>query len=315
MKHYNIVSRLKDFEFPMREATRKQIWWFANQKAKNGYKVNIIILSNSNSTYLKDGIKISIRNRWLWFPDVKADKIQFITGSISIWLLFGFFFRGEKTLKLTDGDMFGTSFVFIRRLISKLVPFIYKKIIVFSSYQKERLNIKDVIIEKPILPKITINKKHKRYLLPTLLYMGHLSYFKGVDTILESFKYLVNIIPNITLIIADNSIQQDLTLANEVRTLKNKYSKNIILKGIVDPIEELTKAWIYLYPFKKPLGTMAYALSLYEAECCGIDYIACDVGANKEFFNRKNLIEVGNSDQMSSRIIQILNERKTKINI
>ena len=39
------------------------------------------------------------------------------------------------------------------------------------------------------------------------------------------------------------------------------------------------------------------------------DYIACDVGANKEFFNRKNLIEVGNSDQMSSRIIQILNER------
>ena len=87
------------------------------------------------------------------------------------------------------------------------------------------------------------------------------------------------------------------------------------MKGIVDPIEELTKAWIYLYPFKKPLGTMAYALSLYEAECCGIDYIACDVGANKEFFNRKNLIEVGNSDQMSSRIIQILNERKTKINI
>ena len=146
--------------------------------------------------------------------------------------------------------MFGTSFVFIRRLISKLVPFIYKKIIVFSSYQKERLNIKDVIIEKPILPKITVNKKHKRYLLPTLLYMGHLSYFKGVDTILESFKYLVNIIPNITLIIADNSIQQDLKLANEVRTLKNKYSKNIILKGIVDPIEELTKAWIYLYPFK-----------------------------------------------------------------
>ena len=191
-----------------------------------------------------------------------------------------------KNLKLTDGDMFGTSFVFIRRLISKPIPFIYKKIIVFSSYQR-KIKHKDVIIEKLILLKITVNKKHKRYLLPTLLYMGHLSYFKGVDTILESFKYLVNIILNITLIIADNSIQQDLKLANEVRTLKNKYSKNIILKGIVDPIEELTKAWIYLYPFKKPLGTMAYALSLYEAECCGIDYIACDVGANKEFFNRK----------------------------
>ena len=54
-------------------------------------------------------------------------------------------------------------------------------------------------------------------------------------------------------------------------------------------------------------------LYLYEAERCGIDYIACDVGANKEFFNRKNLIEVGNSDQMSSRIIQILNEEKIRL--
>ena len=33
MKHYNIVSRLKDFEFPMREATRKQLV-VANQKLK-----------------------------------------------------------------------------------------------------------------------------------------------------------------------------------------------------------------------------------------------------------------------------------------
>ena len=113
---------------------------------------------------MKDGIKISIRNRWLWFPAVKADKIQFITGSISIWLLFGFF-RGEKTLKLTDGDMFGTSFVFIRRLISKLVPFIYKNYCIYS-YQKERLNIKDVIIESQFYQKLQlINKKGIYYQL------------------------------------------------------------------------------------------------------------------------------------------------------
>ena len=272
--------------------------------------MSIILLSNFNKKYVVDNIQIEFVNRWFYNPFITADKIHFITGSISIWVLMAIFFKGEKKVTLTDGDMFGEKFIFLRRLISFFFPLVYNSIIVFSHYQSKRLNVRNVIVERPLLPKIKVDSNISRSKSPTLLYMGHLSYFKGVDTILESFKILVKQIPEIILIIANNSIAGDYTLIEEVNNLKKKYPQNILTKGVVNPIEELSKAWVYLYPFKKPLGTMAFALSLYEAESCGVPYIACDVGANKEFFNKDYLIEKNDSSAMTKKIIQFINERK-----
>ena len=50
--------------------------------------------------------------------------------------------------------------------------------------------------------------------------MGHLSYFKGVDTIILAFKKLIKEIPDLTLIIANNSIRGDKELIDE-RTPKD----------------------------------------------------------------------------------------------
>ena len=310
MKSFVIVSRLESFEFPLREATRKQIWWNAKKRQKEGYLVSIILLSDFNKKYLMDDIQIEFVNRWFWKPFLMANKIHFITGSVSIWILLGIFFKGEKKVTLTDGDMFGEKFIFIRRLISIFFPLIYKQIIVFSDYQSKRLNINKVKIIKPLLPTIKVDLNVNRSKSPTLLYMGHLSFFKGVDTIIESFKVLIKEIPDIKLIIANNSISGDDILINEVYKLKETYPENIIVKGIVDPLKELSKAWVYLYPFKKAMGTMAFALSLYEAESCGTPYIACDVGANKEFFNNEYLIKVNDSKSMTKKIKQFIDERK-----
>ena len=162
----------------------------------------------------------------------------------------------------------------------------------------------------PILPNIKVDSTFKRSSNPSLLYMGHLSYFKGVDTIILAFKKLIKEIPDLTLIIANNSIRGDKELIDEVSMLKKKYPANIIIKGIVDPIEELSRAWVYLYPFKDAIGTMAYALSLYEAEQCKTPYIACNVGANKEFFNNDYLINVNDEKEMVKKIKYFINERK-----
>ena len=55
---------------------------------------------------------------------------------------------------------------------------------------------------------------------------------------------------------------------------------------------------------------MAYTLSLYEAEQCHTPYVACDVGANKEFFKTDFLINVDDEDEMVKKIKYFINERK-----
>ena len=152
MKSFVIVSRLESFEFPLREATRKQIWWNAKKRQKEGYLVSIILLSDFNKKYLMDDIQIEFVNRWFWKPFLMANKIHFITGSVSIWILLGIFFKGEKKVTLTDGDMFGEKFIFIRRLISIFFPLIYKQIIVFSegiSFIKDQVITPNVTVPIP----------------------------------------------------------------------------------------------------------------------------------------------------------------------
>jgi len=310
MKKYVIVSVIESLKCPLHEATRKQIWWTAKEKQSNGYSVYIILLTNFNKESICENIHIKHVNRWSWNPFIKANRIHIITGSITIWLFGGFFWFGKKKLTLVDGAMFGYKNRSLKKVIVPLLPFIYNKIIVFSNYQKKKLKIKRALIELPILPIIKVDSKFKRSSNPSLLYMGHLSYFKGVDTIILAFKKLIIEIPDLTWIIANNSIRGDKELIDEVSRLKKLYPENIIIKGIVDPIEELSTAWVYLYPFKEAVGTMAYALSLYEAEQCHTPYIACDVGANNEFFNNDYLINIDDDQEMIRKIKSIIDERK-----
>ena len=316
MKKYIIVSVLESFEFPLREATRKQIWWTAKEKLIEQYDVEILIFSNFNKTVVFENIQIKFVKRRFLSLYFKADTIHFITGSISVSLLIPTFWLGKKKLTLTDGDMFGYNRIRIRKLILPIISLIYNKIIVYSKYQKGRLKLsKKIFIEKPILPLIIVDPKFERTSKPSLLFMGHLSYFKGVDTIILAFKKLIIEIPDLTWVIANNGIRGDKKLIDEVLRLKKLYPDNIVIKGIVNPIEELSQAWIYLYPFKKAVGTMAFALSLYEAERCNTPYVACDVGANSEFFNPDYLIDVNDSEAMTKKIKYFIDERKVSRNI
>jgi glycosyltransferase involved in cell wall biosynthesis len=315
MRKYVIISRLESFDFPLYEATRKQVWWNAKKRQAEGYSVSVVLLSNFNKKFVNEDIDIMFVNRWLFDPFIVADKIQFITGSVSVWLLLGVFFRGKKTVTLTDGNMLGEKHVKFRKIIVKCLPLVYKQIIVYSNYQLNRLNINKAIIKAPLLPIIYVDSNIKRASVPTLLYMGHLSYFKGVDTIINSFKEIINEFPNLILIIANNSVRGDKDLINEITKLKQTYPINVVIKGVVDPIKELSEAWVYLYPFKEAIGTMAFALSLYEAESCNTPYIACDIGANKEFFNSEYLIDVNDSCAMTKKIKQFIDDRKNQENI
>jgi len=60
---------------------------------------------------------------------------------------------------------------------------------------------------------------------------------------------------------------------------------------------------------------MAFPLSLYEAQQCGTPFVACDVSANAEFFDKKYLIETGNERQLCLKIKEFINERENQGNI
>lgn len=313
MKKYVIIANLDSFNFPLHEATRKQVWWKALEKQDLGFQVEIVLLSNKDKEIIHKNVKIRFVNLNFWNLFLKGEIFHVMTGTVSLWLLFSLFWIGKKKITLMDGDMLGYKYQKLRLVFVKFLPLFFRDIIVYSKYQKHRLKLgESCSIEMPILPIINIDSKIKRSTIPTLLYMGHLSYFKGVDTIILAFKKLIIEIPDLTWVIANNGIRGDKKLIDEVSRLKKLYPDNIVIKGIVNPIEELSQAWIYLYPFKKAVGTMAFALSLYEAERCNTPYVACDVGANKEFFNKEYLISINDYKSMTLKIKKIINERKNK---
>jgi len=305
-KKYVICTFVDSFEFPLREALRKQVWWRAKEKQKD-YEVEIIVYNhNTTKSIVKDDIKISFINKnEISQYKIVADYIDYITTIVELRSIFALKAKGYKTLTLCDGYPLGENKILLRKVIIQLLPYIFKKIYVFSNYQKKVLNLEQIELIKPLLPTI-IKKNIEKYKEPTLLYMGHLSYFKGVDTLIEAYKILKNDIGNLNLIIANNMVRGDKKLLEEVQNLQQQFPENVSIKGVIDPIEELSKAWIYIYPFIKPGGTMSFALSLYESQQCNTPFIACDIGANAEFFGKTSLIKPHSIENMVQKVKEIM---------
>nr|MDA3781536.1 hypothetical protein [Bacteroidales bacterium] len=193
MKTYIIITVLKNFEFPLREAVRKQIWWEAKAKFREGYNVKIMVIGTNTDVVTKEGITINfITFRKFIFSKFVADYISVVNGSITYKILPVLFSKGTKIITLTDGYVLGNNKKFVSKLILFFYRLFFKRICVYSQYQEDIIKGQKVEVVKPYLPDIEINKEIKRSAIPRLLYMGHLSFFKGVDNILDAFEMLIN---------------------------------------------------------------------------------------------------------------------------
>ncbi len=284
----------------------------AEKKKNEGRSVTVFIINNKNERDVNEGIEIVYTDlRSFIHKTGVINTLHCINGSVVPGLLsLRKIKSSRKCLTLTDGSMYWYDKKVLRKCIALLLPFYYGEIQVYSKYQYNRLpNKNKVSIIKPLLPLIR-KANVERTINPSVLYMGHISRMKGFDSILPAMDTLLHEIPNLQFIICNNMITVEQKYLNGIEKLKNKYSNQVIIKGIVDPIEELSKAWVYIYPFIDDVGTMAFPLSLYEAQCCGVPFVACDVAANKEFFDVKYLIEPGNQKQLYDKIKQFIDERK-----
>lgn len=316
MKNYQIVSFLDSFDFPLREATRKEVWWEAEERREEGYDVTIVVVGATRQPAVveKDGIKLTfIGNKQI--VSLKADVIHCLTGSVSIWLpLFKKVKAPCKILTLTDGWMLSNSRIWLRKIVAKRLFRYFDIVSVYSEFQKRILNDNRVTVIEPHLPHLSIPSV-KRTKSPTVLYMGHISKSKGFDIIVPAMRNILSENAQIQFVVANNMIQGDAEYLQMVKTLSVHYPNQVVIKGVVDPLEELKKAWVYIYPFNTPMGTMAFPLSLYEAQQCGTPFVACDVSANAEFFDKKYLIETGNERQLYIKIKEFIHERENKGNI
>ena len=185
-----------------------------------------------------------------------------------------------------DGQPIPLDFKYpLRKLLANICSIVFDEIYILSEYQKRNLGIqkaKKMAVYLPKIDKCLYPVEKTSY--PSILYMGHLKKFKGVDYLISSSYDLVEKYPNIQITFAINGLHSSLSTEKNLRKLHSNLPDNITITGVVDPLAELSKAWIYVYPFRRPHGTMAYALSIYEALSLGCNVIASDVGSNKEFF-------------------------------
>jgi glycosyltransferase involved in cell wall biosynthesis len=336
MRKVLIVSEQKDYKFPLAEANRKQIFEEAKLEGQNCEI--LIITKKGGPDFVVKGIKISFVERIGLIKKIlylrSFNRIRYI-GNIGISsILVGFFaaFK-ENSMNITDGGIFSTVHrVKLLCLLAKVTPFLYREFNIYTHHQlkiligisskyKNKLNIIMPILDRDVHFQNTSKGKS-----PTILYMSHISEFKGFDTVLYIYENLKKKLPDLKLIVADNGVMSDKVLLEKLHSYKTQYKDDIILKTKVDPYKELSQCSLYIYLFKKENGTFAFPLSLYESLLCGTPFLGPKLEGVNEFFDafflsnpinkneclraaRRLLIEEENLDKVIAKNLKSLQDR------
>jgi len=313
-----IVSAQEDFAFPLAEAVRKQIFGEACNLHDSDNEAHILIVSHGEPySTVVDGInirlvrKLDLLKMIGYFAGFDAIQYWGVVGLVA--LMIALLAPGKtKTLTTTDGGALATGKrASLRKLLARSFYVFYDEFRVFTAYQKniflaisERYAGKLVTVQ-PHLEDLPDLKGQKNQHL-SLLYMGHLSRFKGADIVLRVFENLSKETPDIRLVIADNGLVYDDGCREEVERLAARFPGRITLKGKVDPYEEIARAHLLIHPVRQHSGTFAFPLSLYECLLCRTPFLSTRLEGFLEFFDDWFLCERDNIDDFSDRAQEIL---------
>ncbi len=294
-------------KFPIKhlnEGTVKQVYYHKKilEKQKEGTEEKKVIIVDPEKQSFTKRIK------------QKADIIHFFNvPSIEVALTLMFSKYKKSILTIYDGDV-GTFYknkifmTFFKKILFKKIDVITTT----SKYQKKLIlkYLKDKKLEKTVEKKIKIipplileekgeiktknkdeNNKIKKQ-KNTILYMSSIREHKGIQLLLYSIKKLLEKDKiDIKVTIANsNFAKAEKKIVEEIKKLKKKYPKNIVLKGRINPEEELKKHEIYFYTFTTLKGTFGVPLSIIEAEKNKTEYISTNFESLKEYFQKEFLI-------------------------
>lgn len=314
-----VASAQEDFDLPLAEAARKQVLAEAERYTCEGHDTEILIVTGGRRGFEGDhSLPVNVVPRYA-LPFMSRHLRQFqrlhFFGSTGLicWLLGRMMPRAERLLTLTDGGVFSVGrFDRWRRRLSGGVAGRYNRIYAYTEYQRECLLSRcpesktKLTLTRPILEPHPNYRSIARTDHPSLLYMGHLSLFKGVDIVVNVFRELAQTCPDLTLTVAANGLGYGSDASHLIRELQSEYGNRVILKGKVSPLEEMSRCHVYLYPVRGHRGTFAFPLSLYESLQCGTPFLSSALPGFAEYFDADMLCEPGNVASFCSRAKEIL---------
>lgn len=307
-----ITYYVHDLHFPLREGIRKQAWWLAQAMQREGYSVEILSTSSKIKvgTILHEGITITYIKPWR-LKKINADLVHYLIHPTPMMVPFLLFAKARaQYLTIHDGELNH----FWKRiwwpLLSSIINAKIRNITVQTEHQlsllhKTSLKVPATKVD-PLLSPQHLLRKCKKNKIPTLLFMSHLHNSKGIKEVLKAFSLVREKIP-IQLVIADSGITKN----EEIYLLIQKINRgDIVIKNIVNPEEELSNAWIYLYPVNTARETFSIPLSLIEAIQIGTPYISTTVGGIPEFFDSRTLVAPYNHQQLAEKILELIEKPK-----
>src|SRR3989344_3446709 len=302
-----IIYYVHDLQFPLREGIRKQTWWLAQAMHKEGHQVEIIsTISKGNKRIIKEGIPITYLKPWR-AKRISADVVHYLIHPTPM-LIPLLLLAKAKSQYLTIHD--GALNLFWKRIwwpfLSPLIEAKINKITLQTKYQQHLLQKSSLKIPAikiaPLLP-LSQKKVRKKSNVPTLLFMSHLHPSKGIMEVLKAFTLVRKQLPRIQLIIADSGITRNKEIYRYIQKINRG---DIVLKNVVNPEEELAKAWVYLYPLNTARETFSIPLSLIEAIQTKTPYISTSVGGIPEYFDSKSLVPPRNPKLLAEKILELI---------
>jgi len=323
-----LASAQEDFEFPLAEAARKQIFARAEKLRDDRREVEILIVTPDHSgRSIRRGIPVrEVARRHLLRCRGYCrsfDSVHYLGTVGIIALVIALMTRSRpRTFTATDGAVFSTGpRAGARRLLARYFHRFYDEFRTYTDHQRRlllavsphygsKLTAIRPILEEPILPAVAGRARSG------ILYIGHLSYFKGVDIVMEVFRRLVGEMPHLTLTIAANGLSYEGHLESEVKALAAAYPGRVLLKGKVNVYDELTRAGLLMYPIRSHAGTFAVPLSLCESLACGAPFLSSRLDGLSEYFDDYFLCQPGNIESFVDRARRLLSassECRTRI--
>ena len=185
-----------------------------------------------------------------------------------------------------------------KELVEKTFPNSKNKLSLITNGYVEDMFYKEDLNKKEVLKEIGINKNYEKI----VMYAGKLTEIKGVDTLLKACKkYEDN--KTATIICGNGELYDELLKLKDDLKLKNVYfignQKQEVLRKLYN-IADVTVV---------PSRYEAFGLVAVEALACGSYTIVSNVGGLSSIIkdNVGDIFEIDNVDELSSKIIDIIN--------
>lgn len=290
--------------------------------------VKLEIIGTPNNKYLRvlHDLLLSV-NFWKcsrWSKRLKDFDVMIAHQHYIAWIsllskkLYGTKFVYYNHPVVSEKELFDNLYYkLFMKINEKLHRFIAKKanfVISVSEYARrtlEEAGVRSTVIYNPIdhsgfhrsLDGEKIRKELNLGNSPIILFVGRIVPSKKIGLLIKVFKKVKEEIPNANLLIIGKSPFEE--YLKKLKEMSKPYTSNVLFLGYV-PDEELPYYYVACDVYATTSFHEGFNLPIGEAQACGKPVVAFDIGSHREVVKNGYLVERGNTEEFSKRLIKLL---------